>query len=530
MAEKKREEVKENVEDIKEKWIQPEEKSLEEDEVKSIGNYDTDNSKHNEDDDESSRSEGEADEGERDRRVSEGGEWPDRHKKKKKKKSKKSKGNKQRLIAVFRKALEMKRSESIENNLLSIEQFFLTGTYFYTTKKFGCTLITRLLQAHFHAQDYMMYKPRAQSSIDSSDQSDSFLPSFRKPKDILAPSSKKEKFDPLTMSPLSLKFYNRRYYLFSKFDEGIKLDEESWYSVTPEEIASFIAKKCKCNCILDAFCGVGGNLIQFARNINQVYANDIDGNKIEMAKNNTEIYNVDHKISYINKDFLLLEKTKDFQHPIDIVFVSPPWGGLKYSQELSYDLQSMKPSFVEIVRKALTLADNLVIFLPRNIDIQQLGEMIASFKSIYSTKTKECMITVEALVYGERCVRAIIVYIGPLFQPKTSELFPKIKSMFSIPFDPYQSIIVQNIINAKSFSFCYEVALRVQGKITNPNGYIGKLKQQMTGEEWDVIKKYHKHKEDKGTQAQKPRALPSEPFLPSDRIVRSSIGKDPSSK
>jgi len=35
-----------------------------------------------------------------------------------------------------------------------------------------------------------------------------------------------------------------------------------WYSVTPEEIASYIAKKCKCQCILDAFCGAGGNAIQ----------------------------------------------------------------------------------------------------------------------------------------------------------------------------------------------------------------------------------------------------------------------------
>lgn len=39
---------------------------------------------------------------------------------------------------------------------------------------------------------------------------------------------------------------------------------ESWYSVTPERIAKQIARRCKCKVIIDAFCGAGGNTIQFA--------------------------------------------------------------------------------------------------------------------------------------------------------------------------------------------------------------------------------------------------------------------------
>jgi trimethylguanosine synthase len=52
---------------------------------------------------------------------------------------------------------------------------------------------------------------------------------------------------------------------FSRYDEGCLLDEEGWYSVTPEAIATQIAERCRCNVILDAFCGVGGNAIAFAR-------------------------------------------------------------------------------------------------------------------------------------------------------------------------------------------------------------------------------------------------------------------------
>jgi len=61
------------------------------------------------------------------------------------------------------------------------------------------------------------------------------------------------------------KFWKKRYYLFSKFDRGILIDDESWYSVTPEPMAKHIAnrvfEKFGPSNVLDAFCGVGGNAI-----------------------------------------------------------------------------------------------------------------------------------------------------------------------------------------------------------------------------------------------------------------------------
>ena len=59
-------------------------------------------------------------------------------------------------------------------------------------------------------------------------------------------------------------FYQRER-LFSLYDDGCLLDEEGWYSVTPEAIADVIADRCRCGTVLDAFCGVGGNAIAFAR-------------------------------------------------------------------------------------------------------------------------------------------------------------------------------------------------------------------------------------------------------------------------
>ncbi len=39
------------------------------------------------------------------------------------------------------------------------------------------------------------------------------------------------------------KFYRSRYFLFSKFDRGIQMDREGWYSVTPEPFAEYLADR-----------------------------------------------------------------------------------------------------------------------------------------------------------------------------------------------------------------------------------------------------------------------------------------------
>ena len=60
------------------------------------------------------------------------------------------------------------------------------------------------------------------------------------------------------------KYWNQRYSLFSLFDSGIKMDEEGWFSVTPEPIAKHHASRVGSGVLIDCFTGVGGNTIQFA--------------------------------------------------------------------------------------------------------------------------------------------------------------------------------------------------------------------------------------------------------------------------
>jgi trimethylguanosine synthase len=60
--------------------------------------------------------------------------------------------------------------------------------------------------------------------------------------------------------------------LFEKFDYGIKLDEDSWFSVIPEVISQYLSERVSCPTILVGYCGVGGEALKFANTCHKVIA------------------------------------------------------------------------------------------------------------------------------------------------------------------------------------------------------------------------------------------------------------------
>ncbi|XP_011695215.1 PREDICTED: trimethylguanosine synthase [Wasmannia auropunctata] len=166
------------------------------------------------------------------------------------------------------------------------------------------------------------------------------------------------------------KYYIKRFGLFSRYEDGIKLDRESWFSVTPEEIAKDIAERCRCDTIIDAFCGAGSNTIQFAFTCERVIAIDIDPNKIKIARHNAGIYGVDDRIEFITGDFMQLAP----QLVADVVFLSPPWGGPDYIKRKVFDLESIMPPVGgrRIFEAARRITQHVAYYLPRNSDPLQM--------------------------------------------------------------------------------------------------------------------------------------------------------------
>ncbi|XP_061925683.1 trimethylguanosine synthase-like [Entelurus aequoreus] len=178
----------------------------------------------------------------------------------------------------------------------------------------------------------------------------------------------------MASEPGLAKYWAQRYRLFSRFDQGIRLDREGWFSVTPEKIAEHIALRVACNfshaqLVIDAFCGVGGNAIQFALAGKRVLAVDIDPLRLDLARHNAAVYGVERHIDFVQGDFLQLAPRLRG----DVVFLSPPWGGPDYLTAQVFDLRTMmEPDGFHIFHVANQITDNIVYFLPRNADMDQV--------------------------------------------------------------------------------------------------------------------------------------------------------------
>ncbi|KAI0078728.1 S-adenosyl-L-methionine-dependent methyltransferase [Panus rudis PR-1116 ss-1] len=198
-------------------------------------------------------------------------------------------------------------------------------------------------------------------------------------------------------------FYQRERY-FSLYSQGCLLDEEGWFSVTPELIADQIAERCRCDVILDAFCGVGGNAIAFAKTCERVIALDTSPVRLALARHNAVIYGVEDRIEFILADYISFARSylslpnSQQIRKIDVVFLSPPWGGPEYldgsgeksgpatdesehtdeaEQHPEYSLSSIRPIHgAELFNLTRKITPNVAYFLPRNTNLDEISGLL----------------------------------------------------------------------------------------------------------------------------------------------------------
>ena len=221
--------------------------------------------------------------------------------------------------------------------------------------------------------------------------------------------------NPHPKSQVADKYWAQRKRLFVKFDQGIQLDREGWYSVTPEAIANHIAQRMVAGAsnsngmvVLDACAGVGGNAIAFARRpeVSLVVCVDNDDARLRIAANTCSVYGIPRdKVVFVHADVcevlasykngkriadakssksVAAEIEKEYAYSgldllpetLDAVFLSPPWGGSDYESvgRRNYDLSCIKLGQAvdgeELLRLAAVAVPeermNVAYFLPRN--------------------------------------------------------------------------------------------------------------------------------------------------------------------
>ncbi|KAI9756378.1 MAG: uracil DNA glycosylase [Chaenotheca gracillima] len=168
------------------------------------------------------------------------------------------------------------------------------------------------------------------------------------------------------------------------------MTNEAWFGVTPEPIALKIAEHISMSTpddrdvIIDTFAGAGANAIAFAQSgrWQKVIAIEKDPQVLQCAKHNAALYGVGDDIEWIEGDcFEVLLTIPAETRSRSAVFASPPWGGQSYRSEEVFDLSSMQPYSVKQLYDALSkVSQNLVLYLPRSSDLEQLAEFVEDGK------------------------------------------------------------------------------------------------------------------------------------------------------
>lgn len=229
-----------------------------------------------------------------------------------------------------------------------------------------------------------------------------------------------------TLPKQSKKYWKQRYGLFSKFHEGVYMNAELWYSVTPESVAIFIAKFLKAcdpemSTILDVFCGGGGNTIQMARYFDKAIGIDLNGEHLYCTEQNAKIYDVAdsvelHRGSWpdgIDDDLL-----KKLQRDVDFVFASPPWGGPAYKGKHEFDLSLLQPMPLKpLLESFFRVSPNVCLFLPRNSNLIQLSQIT---RDLCGDEAK-CRVI---YVYSDGFVKGIYALWGGKFMPPSNQEIP----------------------------------------------------------------------------------------------------------
>lgn len=144
---------------------------------------------------------------------------------------------------------------------------------------------------------------------------------------------------------------------------------------------------------------------------------------------------------------------------MDAIFLSPPWGGTGYNLLAEYSLSHIYPDFQQMISKSLEFSHNMMLFLPKNTDIDDLVERLLPFSSHFQKDNEyvnqrgkqkdvsDLIIEIEQLYYGDSC-KALLICTGKLAKIDPKEIVNYFYNKFCSKYDQseeYLKIILNNI-------------------------------------------------------------------------------------
>ena len=191
-----------------------------------------------------------------------------------------------------------------------------------------------------------------------------------------------------------------------KFTKTVFSNKEGMRLATPEIVAKYIAKRLKTDIIADLGCGIGGQVIFFAKECKKVYAVEKNLEKLEYAKKNCDLYNV-RNVEFIHGD-ALSESTKKMVSDADIIFSDPA----RPISETKRTLENLQPPVAGILSLYSDITQEFAFHAPPQMDAARIGmdcerEYLSlngqlNRLTLYFGSLKECERSAVIIPGGER--------------------------------------------------------------------------------------------------------------------------------
>ena len=152
--------------------------------------------------------------------------------------------------------------------------------------------------------------------------------------------------------------------------------------------------------------------------------------RLACARANAKVYGVEKNIEFIEGDFVDWARARAIDpesQEINVVFMSPPWGGIDYrvdneasfpnrtpaGEYATYPLSKLAPRHgEELFELARVFTKNVAYYLPRNLDLEEAAALVPQDPAELDFERVE----VEEEWMGSK-LKALCLYYGGLADP-----------------------------------------------------------------------------------------------------------------
>jgi SAM-dependent methyltransferase len=223
-----------------------------------------------------------------------------------------------------------------------------------------------------------------------------------------------------------------------KFTKSVVSDREGLQLATPEIVAKYIAKRLKTDIIADLGCGIGGQVIFFAKECRKVYAVERNPQKLEYAKQNCKLYDVGN-VEFILGD-VLSEEVKAKVSDADVIFSDPA----RALSEKVRTLEKLEPPITGILKLYCDITQDFAFHAPPQMPPGRITfDCEREYLSLHGQLNR------LTLYFGalKRCERSAVVL--PAGARLSSSDAPMIKtgSLQEYVYEPEPSVVKAGLLN-----------------------------------------------------------------------------------